>query len=178
MNSSRKLFLLVIGLAVVLSAWSVEPAEAAVKVGDKAIDFTLPTHDGRTLTLGKLQGKRGAVLVFFATWCPPCMAEVPHIKAFVEANRTSRILVYGLNVQQSKDVVQRFVTSRNINYRILLDSEGAVTRKYGVRGIPFIVGIDADGVIQHAGHSLPKDLAAFVEKLTAPLPKKGAEKAD
>lgn len=138
----------------------------APKAGEIAPTFSLETHDDKTLNLEKLRGKRGAMLVFFATWCPACMAEVPEIKAFVNETSKEKILVYGVNVRQPKRIVENFVKEKNVNYRILLDSDAEVAKKYGVTGIPYIVAIDANGTIRYTGHQLPKDHKALVKMMT------------
>ena len=162
------------GVALVLTvAFTAAPASAQAgrhgTTGTKAPDFALETHDGKSLTLSKLEGKRGVVLVFFATWCPYCMTEVPRIKRFVEEARGAPVLVYGVNLKQPKRTVEKFVESRGVNYRILLDLEGEVARKYRVQGIPLVVGIDAEGVVRYRDHAMPKRSAEFIRTLTAPL---------
>ena len=169
------LFLAVLCLSLIPSQALAEGG----KVGEPAVDFTLGTHDGKTLTLSKLKGKRAAVLVFFATWCPACMAEVPQVKAFTTASRNKKVLVYGVNVRQPERVVKRFVKSYEVNYRVLLDKEGSVTSSYEVTGIPLIVGIDGNGVIQYRGHSVPADHDTFIKTLTQGIGgDKGAATAD
>jgi len=156
---------LVVAVSVCLAA----PAVRAVEVGDEAPDFTLQTHDGKELTLSRLEGKRGVVLMFFTTRCPACMATVPRMKRFVRETRGGNVLVYGVNLGESEEVVKRFARDYGVNYRVLLDSEGAAQHAYGVRRLPGIFGIDAAGVIQHKGHRLPRNTYTFVKKLTAPL---------
>lgn len=160
-----------VGIALVFPLGCGRQNGQTSSVGEVATDFTLQTHDGKELTLSSLKGKRGVVLVFFATWCPPCMAEVPHVKQFVESTRDRNVLVYGVNLQQPKRVVESFVRDREVNYRILLDSDGKVAKAYGVKGIPTIIGIDANGEVQYRAHALPSDAEALIKALTAPLEK-------
>lgn len=141
-------------------------ATAGSDVGDKAPDFTLKTHDGKSLTLSKLQGQRGAVLVFFATWCPPCMAEVPHVIKLTEQAKDSPVMVYGVNLQQEEGVVKKFVETAKVNYRVLLDSDGAVAKAYDVVGIPTIVAIDGSGVVRYRDHGLPDDIPGLLKTLS------------
>jgi len=131
-----------------------------------APDFSLKTHDGKTFQLSKLNGKRGALLVFFATWCPGCMAEVPEVIEFVKTVGEKPVLVYGVNLQQSQDVVDRFVKEKNVNYRILLDQTGEVASKYQVTGIPLLVGIDAAGRVRYLDHGFPKDKQKLIATLS------------
>jgi len=147
------------------------------KKAPMAPDFTLETHDGKSLTLSKLRGKRGALLVFFATWCPHCMTEVPHIKEFVKKSKDAGVLVFGVNIKQPKRVVDKFVKDKDVNYRILLDAEGAVAKAFNVTGIPAIIGIDANGAIRFSGHQLPKDEAGLIKSLS-PAPAAGVKKVD
>ncbi len=151
--------------------------EKVEKKAPMAPDFTLKTHDGKSLTLSKLRGKRGALLVFFATWCPHCMTEVPHIKEFVKKSKDAGVLVFGVNIKQPKRVVDKFVKDKDVNYRILLDDEGKVAKAFNVSGIPAIFGIDASGAIRFSGHQLPKDEAALIKSLAAPAPA-GVKKVD
>lgn len=148
----------------------------AIETGTDAPDFTLKTHDGKSLTLSKLEGKRGVVLVFFATWCPSCMEEVPHVKKFVEESRDKNILVYGVNLQQPQKIVDKFVKSYDVNYRVLLDP-GAVAKSYGVVGIPYVVGIDGTGKVIHADHVFPGNHEKFIKDLNNGLKdeKKGGD---
>jgi len=167
-----------IGLVAIALAFSfaVPRSAQANTVGKAASDFTLRTHDGKQLTLSKLEGKRGAVLVFFATWCPSCMAEVPAVRKFANAAKNKNVLVYGVNIQQSQRIVERFVKDHQVNYRILLDTDAAVAKSYGITGIPTVIGVDADGIVRYREHRIPRDAIAFIKTLTAPLAKKAATK--
>lgn len=139
------------------------------QVGRSAPDFTLQTAEGARFRLGALRGRRATVLVFFATWCGPCRAEIPEVKAFVEAVRDKDIFVTAVNNREGASTVNRFSASHGLNYPVLLDPEGAVLEQYGVRGIPLVLGIDADGVIRYRDHGLPDDTESFADDLTAPL---------
>jgi rhodanese-related sulfurtransferase/peroxiredoxin len=156
-----------------LVGWALALGWAAVgqpkpAVGEKAVNFTLPTLEGKKLTLDKLKGRSGAVLVFFATWCPPCMAEVPHIKQFAEKFKNSDVVVFGVT-DQTADIARRFAETKEINYRILMDSDTKVAQSYNVNFIPHVVGIDSEGIVRYRGSALPDEDEAFVKELTAPL---------
>ena len=148
-----------------------DPMPEPIRMNGPAPDFTLETHDGKSLTLSRLKGKRAVILDFGTTTCPYCMQAIPHVKKFVERNRDKNVLLYMVNYKQSKRVVEKLVKDKALNYRVLLDSDGRVTAFYGITGFPTIVFIDADGIIRYASHAMPQNEEKLVEILTAPLEK-------
>jgi cytochrome c-type biogenesis protein len=129
-------------------------------------DFTLPSLGQGPVTLSQLKGKKGVVLVFFATWCVSCMKEVPEIKHFAEMAQKENVTLFGVNYKQTKEIAQRFKKSMKINYEILLDLEGTMTTgDYGIRGLPHIVGINARGEIIYRGIKLPDNREEFIRNL-------------
>ena len=90
------------------------------------------------------------------------MKEVPEIKRFAETARKEKIEVIAVNYKQQTDIVERFNKTNKVNYGILLDAEGTVTTgKYGIKGLPHIVGIDAKGEIVYRGTALPEEKTEF-----------------
>ena len=140
--------------------------EVAITSANSAPDFTLASLGKGQVTLSRLKGKKGVVLVFFATWCVSCVQEVPEIKRFAAMAKKENIVVFGIDYKQPVEIVERFQKSAQIDYGILLDTEGTVTLdKYGIRGLPHIVGINAKGDIIYRGTALPDDKAAFIKNL-------------
>jgi peroxiredoxin len=131
-----------------------------------APDFTLKVHEGQDFTLSSLKGKSAALLVFFATWCPFCMEEVPALIEFQKAYGEKGAPVYAIDIKEDSRTIGRFVKTKGVNYRILLDSDAKVAAEYHVEGIPLLVAVGKDGMVKYRGHELPKDLDAFVKKLT------------
>jgi peroxiredoxin len=121
---------------------------------------------GDKVTLSSFKGEKGVVLVFFATWCASCMAEVPEIKKFTEMAQKENIAVFGINYKQSAEIVERFKKSAEINYGILMDTDGTVALdKFGLKGLPHIVGINSKGGIMFRGTALPDNRAEFIKYL-------------
>ena len=157
------------------SAVSAQKPDASMKPKPEAVtavsanpapDFILPSLGGNTARLSDYKGKKGVVLVFFATWCVKCMKEVPEIKQFAETAKKKDVIVFGINYKQPEDIVKRFQESNQINYGILLDEEGKVTTKmFGIRGIPHIIGIDTKGEIVYRGMALPDNKFEFIKNL-------------
>ena len=129
-------------------------------------DFTLPSLGGNPVTLSNYKGKKGVVLVFFATWCVNCVKEVPEIKQFAEMARKKNVIVFGINYKQPEELVQRFKESNQIDYGILLDTEGTVATKiFGIKGIPHIIGINTNGEVVYRGIALPDNKYEFIKNL-------------
>jgi peroxiredoxin len=136
------------GIAVPERTAVAEGAEAAALTSQIAPDFTLQTLDGASVRLSSLRGK--VVLInFWATWCPPCVREIPRLVRVAETYKEEGLVVLGVNTtfQDDPAKVQQFVRDHGIAYPVLLDSEGMVSEKYPARLIPTTYLIDRSGKI-------------------------------
>ncbi len=122
------------------------PTTEAPQVGFLAPDFTLTTLAGDTVTLSELRGKR-VVLNFWATWCPPCRAELPHFQAAYEAS-SDDVAILAVDERESPEHVAAFAKELGLTFPIPLDTDGRVGVEYRVRAYPTTFFIDPDGVIQ------------------------------
>jgi thiol-disulfide isomerase/thioredoxin len=112
-----------------------------------APDFTLKTLDGQEMTLSKLKGKV-VLLDFWATWCAPCRAAIPHLINLQKTYQEKGVEVIGMNMDKGDvETVRRFVKSMDIPYPITLTPE-EVSRNYGVTGLPTTILIDKEGRIR------------------------------
>jgi len=122
------------------------PAAAAVK---PAPDFALKTLDGSQIHLSELRGKT-VLLNFWATWCPPCKAEMPDLNALHrEYGEARNFTVLGIDDEEGQADVAAFAKQNAIAFPLALDSDGAVTsNRYNVRGLPTSLIIDREGNIR------------------------------
>lgn len=121
---------------------------AAPQTGFPAPGFTLQTADGETYSLSELKGK--AVLVnLWATWCPPCRAEMPAIQKMVEEYKDQGFIVLAVNstIQDDAAQIPGFISEYDLTFPILLDSAGEVSRMYQVRSLPSTYFINRLGII-------------------------------
>jgi peroxiredoxin len=134
-----------------------EPASAA-STGDKEwVDFTLPDADGRQVSLGPFIGKKPVLLVFWATWCPPCTEAVPLLnRMHTESAADAKVQILALDFMESREKVSAFIASKKVAFPVLLDRSGSVARKYRVVGIPTYVLIDRDGKVVYRDHEIPE----------------------
>ncbi|HEV3469709.1 MAG TPA: TlpA disulfide reductase family protein [Pyrinomonadaceae bacterium] len=112
---------------------------AVVAVGSPAPRFRLRALDGRTVESGSLKG-RPVVLNFWATWCAPCLQEIPELKGLA-AGGSAQVVGVALD-EGGPDAVRRFVEQHGINYTVLLGDEETFTRFDGV-GIPYTLLLDS-----------------------------------
>ncbi|MGS2777744.1 peroxiredoxin family protein [Robertmurraya sp. GLU-23] len=116
-----------------------------LRVGEKAPDFELMTLDGKTVKLSDYRGKK-VILNFWATWCPPCKAEMPDIQKFYnEADDNVEILAINIDPQYD---VKKFVREANVTFPVLLDSKDEVNNLYRILTIPTTYFIDGEGIIR------------------------------
>lgn len=141
-----------VGFSLLLGACYAQTKTSEVSEG-VAGDFALTGITGEKITLSKILKDKNVVLVFWATWCPYCVKEVPDVQKFYNENK-DKVAVIGINLQESKAKVGAFVKTKGITYPVALDSDGIVGRSYNVRGIPTVVAIDKKGKIIYHGHSI------------------------
>lgn len=115
--------------------------------GVTAPDIAVRTLDGETLVLSELRGQR-VVLNFWATWCPPCVREIPHFVQLSGEIPSDQLLIIGIS-DEEQSVVERFARRQGINYPLGSMVDEHPVSPYGdIRSIPTTFFIDRNGVIQ------------------------------
>lgn len=124
--------------------------EIGVKEGQKAPDFQLQNIKGKEMKLSELEGKK-VIVNFWATWCPPCKAEMPHMQKFYHTSERNNVEILAVNLTTSeKDVnnIGEFVKNYGLTFPILLDQHGKIGENYQAYTIPTSYIIDTKGVIR------------------------------
>ena len=115
-----------------------EPEPVNVVVGGQAPSFSLTSLDGTTVDSSALKGNV-VVLNFWATWCQPCMSEIPELK---EVAASSKVKVIGIGLdQEGVTTLTPFVVNNGINYTVLVGDE-EVFQRFNGAGIPYTLVLD------------------------------------
>lgn len=124
-----------------------DSTEVGTSVGDMAPDIELTTLNGETVKLSDYRGNK-VFVNFWATWCPPCRAEMPDIQKFDNDEDVQILAVNLTSTEKSVDDVQKFVDELGLTFPILKDEKGKVEQMYKVNAYPTSYLIDSDGVIR------------------------------
>ncbi|WNF38323.1 TlpA disulfide reductase family protein [Bacillaceae bacterium IKA-2] len=124
-----------------------ESSEVGLNKGQMAPDFELMTLEGETVKLSDFKGQR-VMLNFWATWCPPCRAEMPDMQKFYENKDVKILAVNLLETESHPDNVQEFIDDFQLTFAIPLDEGSAVANRYQIAAYPTSFMIDSNGRIQ------------------------------
>ena len=135
-------------------------------VGKSAPEINGVDLHGHPLALSNYRGKVVA-LVFWGTWCGPCMREIPREKALVERMKGRPFAMLGIDTETNAEAARKVIESQGITWPNWQDGEpgaGPIAKLYHVQGYPTVYVLDADGKIRSKG-SHGNELDQLVEKL-------------
>jgi peroxiredoxin len=153
--------------------------------GATATDFSARDIDGNTVRLGSYLGKQAVLLNFWQTWCEPCVAEFPHLRRMLDANRSKGFMILGVAMDGPDTVanVPAFAKRNQLNFPVLLDEDSHVASIYNPKkSAPLSVLIDKTGKIAviREGYNpgdeeyLAKEVAKVLES-SSPAPTSSAQ---
>jgi peroxiredoxin len=156
--------------AAAVSAADVQ-TEPAPLPDHPAPDFTLDRLDGGSIALNNLKGQ--VVLVhIWATWCPPCRAEMPLIQSTYEQYDDQGFTVLAVNLREEAEQAAAFMQERDFTFPVLLDRDGAVSTTYRANALPSSFFVDRQGVIRavYRGPMPRSVITSLVEQLVQEQP--------
>jgi peroxiredoxin len=129
-------------------------------LGSEAPNFVLPNLEGEKVELAQMIKEKPVLLVFWATWCPTCLEEIPTLNEWTK--KFPQLKILGINVQESMEQIKPFASKRGVNYPVLLDQQAEVAELYGLIGIPAAIVVAKGGRIIYYGFSLPENIEGLI----------------
>jgi cytochrome c biogenesis protein CcmG/thiol:disulfide interchange protein DsbE len=132
---------------------------------ESGLDVPLTYFDGRQGNLDDFLGTP-VVVNFFASWCPPCVAELPDF-AQVEMLRGDEVVFIGVNTSElDPDAALALAERSGVRYRLVADTDGSIFRRFGGQAMPTTVFIGADGQVieKHEGALMARSLMTLIDE--------------
>ena len=134
-----------------------------INAGDVAPDFTVEMLDGSKVTLAALQGKP-TLLIFWATWCPPCRLELSKLQEHIIDRYGDKINVLPISRGEERAKVEEYISKMGYTFAVGLDGDQSIYRKYATNYIPRCFVIDAKGKVLYSGVGYDEAIAKEVEQ--------------
>lgn len=134
-----------------------------INAGDVAPDFTVEMLDGSKVTLSALQGKP-TLLIFWATWCPPCRLELSKLQEHIIDRYGDKINVLPISRGEERAKVEEYISKMGYTFAVGLDGDQSIYRKYATNYIPRCFVIDAKGKVLYSGVGYDETIAKEVEQ--------------
>ena len=147
----------------------VKRIKATIGIGKPAKDFSTTLISGEKFSLSNLKGK--VILIdFWATWCPPCVKGVPHLKKLYKKYKDKNFEIIGISLDKKKELVDEYISKERIEWKMIYSGKawaGDIARDYKVNLIPSYWVIDKEGILRDFGFHLRDEhkLAKAIEKL-------------
>ena len=119
-----------------------------VKIGQQIPDFQMTTTDGKIVRVADLKGKV-VMLQFTASWCSVCRKEMPHIEADIwkKYKNNPNFALYGIDLDESKDIVEKFAKQIPVTYPLALDPKGGIFYQFAEKG----AGVTRNVIVDETG---------------------------
>jgi peroxiredoxin len=146
--SADRVLIAVILLLTVCLVWTVAGTlqVRVINAGDTAPDFSVVTEHGRTITRSNFGGKL-LVLNFWASWCPPCISELPSLNQFAQEYANQGVVVLGISIDKNESLYKRFLAQRHVAFDTARDPAADISTSYGTFLIPETYVIDKNGKV-------------------------------
>ncbi len=141
--------MIAIALLAVGLIWVVAPTlqVRVIEAGDTAPDFSIVTESGKTVTRSDFGGKL-LVLNFWASWCPPCIEELPSLNEFAKQYASQGVVVLGVSIDKNEKLYRNFLKQRQVAFATGRDPENDIGANYGTFQIPETYLIDRSGKVR------------------------------
>ena len=134
----------------------------------KVLSVTL-RHRSKGKWVTKTIPAKAVLLDFWASWCGPCMAAIPHLVSLHKRYSKKGLLVVGVNLGERRSTVSRVVRSMGVPYIVVLDQRLKTPKPYKIKGIPMMVVVDSRGIVRHTQVGFSRRLERELEEVIKSL---------
>jgi peroxiredoxin len=120
--------------------------QRVIQAGDTAPKFAVTTENGRKISTSEFGGKL-LVVNFWATWCPPCVEEMPSLNAFARQMQPQGVVILGISVDRNERAYRDFLAKHNLEFQVARDPEENISSSYGTFKWPETYVIDREGKV-------------------------------
>jgi cytochrome c biogenesis protein CcmG, thiol:disulfide interchange protein DsbE len=147
-NLIDRMLLAGLGVLFVAFVWNIRHSfeQRVVDKGDSAPSFAITTDTGKRVTRDDFGGKL-LVLNFWATWCPPCIEEMPSLNQFAQEASKEGIVVLGVSIDKNEQAYRRFLQQNRLSFETARDPEANIATDYGTFKWPETYVIDKKGKV-------------------------------
>jgi peroxiredoxin len=138
--------LMILGLVVLVYGIYRSFREEIIEVGDAAPEFSIVADGGRSVSVANFGGKL-LVLNFWATWCPPCVSEMPSLSQFQKDFGVAGVVVLGVSVDRNERAYRRLIEQKKVAFLTARDPEARISSRYGTFKYPETYVIDRHGKV-------------------------------
>ena len=125
-------------------------AQGGLDVGRQAPDFSAAGSDGQALRLSAMTAaNRATVVHFWATWCAPCMREMPELDVLYRKLKVQGMTLLAVNVKEAALAVRAFAEDVGASFPVVLDVDGKIAEQFQVVPLPATFVLDAQGMVRH-----------------------------
>lgn len=167
----RTMWIAAVACFIVVAANSQTPDTTTLtKIGQMIPEFSATTLDGTTVSTRELKG-RVVLINFFATWCGPCMGEMPHVeKEIWQQLKSENLVVLAIGREHSREELIRFNKEKGFTFLIAPDPRREIYSKFATQFIPrnYVIGKNGRIVFQSMGFA-PEDFSKMIELIKAQL---------
>jgi thiol-disulfide isomerase/thioredoxin len=146
-------------LLFIMALFATAPSVAEI------VDFMLPDLQGKTVSLSDFRGK-WVIVNYWATWCPPCLDEIPELVSLYEENK-DKLVVLGIDYEEvNNDYLREFVESQMITYPVVRMDPKPVTRLGPVTGLPttYIISPEGERMARQEGPVTQEAVEAYIAR--------------
>lgn len=148
MLKSNRALLILLGVLFAVFLYTIHDLfeQRIVEAGDKAPKFSITTEAGRRISSADFGGKL-LVLNFWATWCPPCVEEMPSLNQFAQQMGPSGVVVLGISIDKDERAYRDFLQKQRLAFQVARDPEENISSSYGTFKWPETYVINTEGKV-------------------------------